>query len=154
MSEETRTIVTFKSTAFNMTEPRDYFINPCCYGDDVAKWLMIELRQRGIQTDEKPGQEDFGWYLNFHVPRTDYTLVIGHRPGDDHDEGTWIIWLERRRGLMGSLLGSRKRGIELSAVDAIHSILSGSLQIRDIRWHFQRDFEKEKDSGASTPSKA
>jgi hypothetical protein len=154
MSEEIRTIVTFKSTAFNMTEPRDYFINPCCYGDDVAKWLMIELRKRGIQSDEKPGQEDFGWYLNFHVPRTDYTLVIGHRAGEGHDEGTWIIWLERRRGLMRSLLGSRKRGIQLPAVDAIHSILSSSPQIRDIRWHFQRGFEKEKDGGASTPSEA
>ena len=39
-----RTLVTFRSSAFNTTQPKDYFINPGCFGDDVAKWLMGELR--------------------------------------------------------------------------------------------------------------
>ncbi len=154
MSAEIRTIVTFKSTAFNMTEPRDYFINPCCFGDDVAKWLIGELRNRGVQTDDNPGQEDFGWYLNFQVVGTSNTFVIGHRPGDEHDEGTWIGWPERSRGLIGSLLGARKRGIHSSAAETVHTILSSSPQIRDVRWHFQRDFDKGQESGASTPSTA
>jgi len=36
MRNEIRTIVSFNSAAFNMTEPKRYFINPCCFGDDVA----------------------------------------------------------------------------------------------------------------------
>jgi hypothetical protein len=64
MESEIRTVVTFESTAFNMTEPKDHFINPRCFVDDVAAWLIRELRKQGIGTDEKPGQEDFGWYLN------------------------------------------------------------------------------------------
>jgi len=32
--------VIFQSTAFNTSQPKDYFINDCCYGDDVARWLM------------------------------------------------------------------------------------------------------------------
>lgn len=43
-----RTLVTFKSTAFNTTEEKETFINPGCFGDDVGKWLIRELRSRGV----------------------------------------------------------------------------------------------------------
>lgn len=50
-----RTVVTFTSSYFNTTEPKDYFINPCCFGDDVAKWLIEQFKDRGVDTDENPG---------------------------------------------------------------------------------------------------
>jgi hypothetical protein len=153
MNSEIRTVVTFEGTAFNMTEPKDYFINPCCFGDDMAKWLIGELRKEGIETDEKPGQEDFGWYLNFEVAGIGHTFVIGHRPTGESEEGTWIGWLERSRGF-SSLLGGRKRGIQLSAVEIIHRVLSASPLIRDVRWHFQRDFDKgNEERGALSPQR-
>jgi hypothetical protein len=31
-------------------------------------------------TDEKPGQEDFGWYLNFEAAGIGHTFVIGTSP--------------------------------------------------------------------------
>jgi hypothetical protein len=117
MESEIRTIVTFESSAFNMTTPKDYFINPCCFGDDVAEWLIGELRKQGMGTDEKPGQEDFGWYLNFESAGIGHTFVIGHRPNGEMEEGTWIGWLERKRGLIGSILVGRKRGIQASAAE-------------------------------------
>jgi hypothetical protein len=139
MESEIRAVVTFESTAFNMTEPKDYFINPCCFGDDVAAWLIRELRKQGMWTDEKPGQEDFGWYLNFEVAGVGYTFVIGHRPNGETEAGTWIGWLER------------KRGIQASAAQAIHQILTGSPVIREVRWHFQRDFDGGVERGTSSP---
>jgi hypothetical protein len=152
MRPEVRTIVSFKSMAFNMTEPRTYFINPRCFGDDVAKWLILELRNRGVKADSEPGQEDFGWYFNFQVVGTPHAFVIGHRPGDERGEGTWIGWIERRRGFIASLLGARRRGIDPSALETLHSILSSSSQIRDIRWHRQHDFDKgHEDLGTSAP---
>ena len=72
--------MTFESTAFNMAEPKEYFINPCCFGDDLAKWLIDELRKKGSETDDEPGQEDFGWYLNFETAGIAHCFVIGHRP--------------------------------------------------------------------------
>ena len=143
MESEIRTVVTFESAAFNMAEPKDYFINSCCFGDDVANWLIAELRKKGVETDEKPGQEDFGWYLNFTVQGTQHTFVIGHRPNGESEAGTWIGWLERSRGFIGSILGRRKHGIHPSAVEAIHGTLSSSPLIRDVRWYSQRDFDKE-----------
>jgi hypothetical protein len=152
MDSEIRTVVTFESTAFNLAEPKDYFINPCCFGDDVAKWLIGELRKQGLETDEKPGQEDFGWYLYFKATGIDHTFVVGHRPSGETEAGTWIGWLERSRGLIGSLFGGRKRGIHISAAEAVHGILSSSPLIRDVRWHFQRDFDKGyQQGGTSSP---
>jgi hypothetical protein len=156
MESELKTVVTFESAAFNMAEPKDYFINPCCFGDDVAKWLIVELRKLGVEADEKPGREDFGWYLNFRLKGTEHTFIIGHRPTGDSEAGTWIGWLERSSGLIGSLLGGRKRGIQSAAVDIIDGILLSSPLIRDVRWHSQRDFDKGiEDRGApSTRSPA
>jgi hypothetical protein len=62
MDSKVRTVATFESTAFNMADPKDYFINPRCFGDDLAKWLIDELRKQGLETDDEPGQEDFGWF--------------------------------------------------------------------------------------------
>src|SRR5277367_3377963 len=113
MDSKTRTVVTFESTAFNMTEPKEYFINPCCFGDDVAEWLIGELRKQGLKTDEKPDQEDFGWYLDFEeVTGIGHTFLIGHRPTGETEAGTWIGWLERSRGFIGSILGGRNRRIQ------------------------------------------
>ncbi|HEX4542434.1 MAG TPA: hypothetical protein VH114_04635 [Candidatus Acidoferrum sp.] len=153
MDSELRTVVTFESSAFNMLEPKDYFINPCCFGGDVAKWLINELRKLGVETDEEPGQEDFGWYLDFEVTGTIHTFVIGHRPTGESEAGTWIGWIERSRGFIGSILGRRKRGIQRSATEAIHRILSSSPLIRDVRWHFQRNFDNapEEREASSTP---
>lgn len=151
MDSEIKTAVTFESTAFNMSEPKEYFINPCCFGDDVATWLIGELRKQGLNTDEKPGQEDFGWYLNFEVAGAGHTLVIGHRPTGETEAGTWIGWLECRRGFVGSLAGGRDRGIQPAAVEAIDRILSNSSLIRDVRWQFRHDLDKNQGNRSITP---
>lgn len=92
MKSEIRTVVTFESTAFNMTEPRNYFINPCCFGDDVAEWLIRELSKQGMGTDEKPGQEDFGWYLNFEAGG--YRPHVCDRTSAKWRNGSWHLdWM-------------------------------------------------------------
>ena len=90
MSATDKAMVTFKSSAFNMSEPRDYFINPGCFGDDVAIWLIKQLRTKGYQASEPPGQEDFGRYFTFRVSEIEHCFVIGHRPGDRKNEGERI----------------------------------------------------------------
>lgn len=139
MTAKIRTVVTFESTAFNTVEQKEYFINPGCFGDDVAKWVAEQLHDKGHKTADNTGQEDFGWYLNFTLSGIDYCFVIGYRPDDD-EAGTWIGWLERRRGLIASLFGGRKRDIEPAAPKAIDEILSSHPQIHGVRWHFDSDF--------------
>lgn len=82
--------------------------------------------------------------------------MIGHRPTGEAAAGTWIGWVERKRGLIGSLLGGRSRGIQASAAQAIHQLLTGSAVIRDVRWHFSRDFGSgaERERAALSPNTA
>lgn len=139
----------FQSTAFNTTEPKDYFINECCYGDDLARWLIERLRARGVHTEEEPGQEDFGWYLSFRIGEGKYDLVIGYRPGDEGESGDWIGTLERRAGLIGSVFGARKRGIQPDAPEALHAVLSTASEVSNLRWFTD---EENEDDSKTTPT--
>jgi hypothetical protein len=141
----------FQSAAFNTTESKDYFINECCFGDDLARWIIERLKARGIHSESEPGQEDFGWYMTFRIGETDYDLVIGYRPGDEGQLGDWMCTVERSAGLVGSLLGARKRGIQADALEALHSLLSTAPEISNLRWFTDDDYRSE-ENGQKTPA--
>jgi len=146
--------VIFQSTAFNTSEQKDYFINDCCFGDDLAHWLMERLRARGIHTDTEPGQEDFGWYFRFRAGKSGYCFIISYRPSEGPRPGDWMCTIERETGLLGWIFHwSRKRGIQPDAVEAIHAILSTSPQISGVRWFSDKDYETE-ENGQATPTAA
>lgn len=126
----TKTYVTFKSSAFNTTEVREYLINSCCFGDDLAKWLIQEMQRQGIEVDKEPGQEDFGWYISFRFEGEQYNFIVGY----GEDEGEWTGWLEQNVGLLPSLLGGRKKGVKPHAVEAINKLLASPI-ISDLQWH-------------------
>lgn len=135
-----RTVATFESDRFNTSESREYFINPGCYGDDTCRWLMERLRALGVSTDPEPGQEDFGWYFNFSVPEGEHCCVVGYRPEDSSYPGNWVVWVERRRGLLPSLFGGRRRGIAGSAISQLHRALS-AVEVSNLRWHERAQFD-------------
>src|SRR6185312_16833361 len=55
------------------------------------------------------------------------------------------------RGFVASMFGGRKRGIQPTAARGIHEILSNSPQIRDVRWHFRRDFDAGREKWGRLP---
>jgi hypothetical protein len=153
MMRPPRTVVTFKSRTFNTSEPKSYFINPDCYGDDLCRWLQQQLRGRGVATADEPGQEDFGWYVTFQSGSQQYCFVVGYRPTDNPGDGDWIGEIERQVGLLGSLLGGRKRGIQPEAVEAIHAVLATADLVEQVRWHFACDFSAgREDQGRDHPA--
>jgi hypothetical protein len=144
-----RTLATFKSQQFNTSQTRDYFINPQCFGDDLARWLIRRLAAGGIATDDAPGQEDFGWFFCFTVNGTAFRLVLGYRPSDGAGEGTWIAWIERKACLVQALLGAQDRCIDSSAVGSINDALSDRETIADLRWHDRREFDAGQENRGS-----
>jgi hypothetical protein len=151
MGTASRTVVTFTSSDFNTTEPRDYFINRCCYGDDLAKWLIEQFKNQGVETNEEPGQEDFGWYVIFSVHAMPHCFVFSFRPPDGAEDGRWIGWVERT-GALRTLLGRRTKDVDTSAVEALHRILMAAPVIHDVRWHSQPDFDRgNEDDGQLAP---
>jgi hypothetical protein len=141
MDSNLRTIVTFTSAVFNSTEQKPYFINPCCFGDDVARWLIEQFRERGIAADEEPGQEDFGWYVTLRTNDIAHWFLFSFRPSDGIDDGKWIGFVERC-GFIRGLLGRGATTVDRSAVDTIHRILTTSSNIENVRWHLRRDFDR------------
>jgi hypothetical protein len=123
----------FKSTAFNCTEPRDNLVNPGSFGDDVALWLIGEREARGVETLGDPGQEDYGWYVRFNIAGAEHCVIVGFQPNDPSTGDQWLLFIERQAGFLGSLFGSRKRGISAEAVSIIQDILATSPKIRDLR---------------------
>ncbi|MBI2688844.1 MAG: hypothetical protein HYX27_21280 [Acidobacteria bacterium] len=104
----------FRSDSFNTTVEKDYVINPCCYGDDAARWLIAELRTKGYASGAEPGQEDFGWYFGFEAGGVRHDVVIGFRPDGDDGQGEWLCWMERHAVLIelhtGTAEGCQARG--------------------------------------------
>ena len=144
---EVRTLVTFRSSRFNTTETKPHYINPCCFGDDVAEWVVTQLKERAVSVDESIGQEDFGWYLGFQGGLHKYQFVLGYNP-----DGYWMGWLERQRGFIGSLVGARNKGIEPEAATVLQEILNSSVDISEVHWHFRKDFDAlREDLGTTTP---
>jgi hypothetical protein len=152
MASAIRTFVTFESDKFNSSEAKDYFINPCCYGDDVCKWLIGELKAASVECDVEPGQEDFGWYFNFAVGEAKYCFVCGFRPAEGEDPAVWVAWVERSVGFFASIFGARDKNVGADGPRAIHQALASCPDITNIRWHFKKDFDSGKEEvGAEAP---
>jgi hypothetical protein len=146
MTPTPRTVATFKSDTFNKSEEKDYFINPSCFGDDAARWLIGRLREAGLKTDDEPGQEDFGWYFDFELPEGRHCCVLGYRPGDiDDANGDWIVWLERSRGLIGSTgLHARQRRPR-GRFHGSGRPGAGRPEVGSLRWHLRQDFDANRE---------
>jgi hypothetical protein len=55
----TRCDILFETAQFNVSEVKEHFINPCCFGEDLAEWLRRQLTANGI-TAGPAYQEDLG----------------------------------------------------------------------------------------------
>ena|SRR5437899_1015292 len=147
-----RTVATFESSAFNATERRDYFMHEGAYGDDIADWLMDELRARDVQTDDEARQDEAGWHFGIRRGEIDYKVRVSRRPGSASRPPVWIGRVERKTGRLGTLLHAPARAIEPDVVFSIHAVLNSSLLIRNLRWHYQRDFDAGREQfGESEP---
>jgi len=134
-----RSVVTIKSGSFNLTESKPYFINEACFGDDLARWLIGRFRERGVETDQEPGQEDFGWYFGFRLGEESYRAVIGNVAQE-----RWFIVVERACGLLAAILGQQHRKISLESVLLVHEILGNApaIDISEVAWFDWTEFRK------------
>src|SRR5580704_19596465 len=109
--------VVFKSSRFNLSKVGERFINPCCYGEDLAAWLNIRLAAKNCEA-AAPYQEDWGWELPVKHGADFYYLCMSGNRGDsdaDKDEGEWRIIVEKRRSIWQRLTGRGK----IAANDAL-----------------------------------
>jgi len=111
--------ILFRTSRFNLSKVGEHFVNPCCFGEDLAAWLRPKLTEKDIET-AAPYQEDWGWELPARCGCDSYYLCMsGNADNPGNDEGEWGIIVEKRRSIWERLT---RRG-KISADDALAKII-------------------------------
>lgn len=117
--------ILFETNRFNVSVVKEHFINPCCFGEDLAEWLRQELIKKGM-TAGAPGQEDWGWYLFLEQGSARYFVgLTGYQKEGamDANDGEWRIMVERRRTVWEWLRGRNR----IAPTDPIFKLIEGLL---------------------------
>jgi len=133
--------ILFSTDRFNLSEVGAHFINPCCFGEDLAAWLRNKLIERRVETRE-PYQEDWGWELPVKDGDQSYYLCMsGNADGSaaNLNNGEWGIIVEKKRSISQRITGGGKIAKDDRMVCLLNEILTGEATFRDV--HFE-------DSGA------
>ncbi len=122
----TRKDVLFRTSRFNASKVGDHFINPCCFGEDLAAWLQAKLNANGASASS-PGQEDWGWYVFAEYESASYFLGMNVNQEDDprnEDDGEWRIMIEKKRSIWQRIT---KEGL-ITDADGLLALVQGVLR--------------------------
>ena len=129
----------FETNRFNLSEVKANFINPCCFGEDLATWLRSKLLEKGVEVTE-PDQEDWGWYIEANYRGSWYFLGVGGNSGEagaNKNQGEWRVMVEKRRSLREQLAGKDGMSKADEMMLAIREILTAEPDFKNVR-HEQR----------------
>lgn len=125
--------VTFLSDAFNLTEVRENFINPCCFGEDVAVWMIERLRAHpDLEVTPEPCQEDWGWEVFLSCRGRRFFIGIGQYEMDDGLG--WLCFVESRLPFYMRWFGLMDDAEKQVVCDALGVALEGHGGITAIHW--------------------
>jgi hypothetical protein len=86
--------ITVETDLFEHREVKPHFINPCCFGEDFAKWLrreLADLASAGFELSE-PIQEDYGWgFWVSHGPDPFWIALSFCGEGPTEEPGEWVV---------------------------------------------------------------
>lgn len=137
-----KTHVTFATDVFEQKTPQAHFINPCCFGEDCARWLADCLKEKGFVA-EAVFQEDWGWC--FYVGK----VWVG--VGLVEEENCWLVFCELNSGFFKKLFGYAEEDAQLQLCYAIDEVLKTAVHVRDIKWYSQENYLRGKDEWTSSP---
>jgi hypothetical protein len=127
--------ILFRTNRFNLSKVGAHFINPCCFGEDLAAWLQGKLRELEIEI-RPPYQEDWGWELPAKLPSGSYYLCMSGNAEEssaDKDDGEWGIMVEKKRSVGQLLTGKGKIRSDDEMMRTVEEILTKEPAIREVR---------------------
>lgn len=127
--------ILFNTNRFNLSKVGEHFINPCCFGEDLASWLRQKLASESVESSQ-PYQEDWGWELPVRHGHGAYYLCMSgnaHESKANKDDGEWRIIIVKRRSIWQRLRGSGEIATDDALVRMVERILSNEPTIRDVR---------------------
>jgi len=126
----------FETNRFNLSEAQEHFINPCCFGEDVAAWLRGKLIEKGLKVIE-PNQEDWGWYIEASYQGRWYFVGIGgnaDESGADRNQGEWRVMTEKCRSVWEKLTGKNRMSEADEMLALIQEILEAQPDFQNVRY--------------------
>lgn len=127
--------ILFDTNRFNLSEVKEHFINPGCFGEDLAAWLRAKLIERGVPTIE-PGQEDWGWYIESQVRGSSYFIGIGgdaEETPNETNQGEWRIMIQKHRTMWEKITGRNQTSPDDSIFGVIEEILRREPDFTNLR---------------------
>jgi hypothetical protein len=128
----------FETNRFNLSEVKDHFINPCCFGEDLAAWLRGKLLEKGLEVTA-PDQEDWGWYIEADYEGCRYFIGVGGNADEaegNKDQGEWRIMMETHRPVWKKLFGKDEVSEPDKFVNVIRGILDSEPDFKNV--HFEQ----------------
>jgi len=136
----TRFDILFETDRFNVSEVERHFINPCCFGEDLAEWLQQQLTKTGISAGD-PYQEDWGWEMPARQGSQHYFVGVGgylREGGASKNDGEWRIMVEKKRSMWDKLRGRNAITDAEPILSIVEGILREQADVRKIRREFMR----------------
>ena len=125
----------FETSKFNLSEQQEHFINPCCFGEDLAEWLCEQLKQKGLQPNS-PAQEDWGWYTEVVSANATYSINISGNAENENvpsNLGEWRLSVEKHRTFLEKLRGKQEIERDAPLIRMLIEILEGEQEFSKVR---------------------
>jgi hypothetical protein len=129
--------ITVETDLFEHREVKPHFINPCCFGEDFAAWLKVELSELadvGFEFSE-PIQEDYGWGFWASRGRDRFWVALSYAgDGPQEPPAQWLISVTDDPGLnLAKRLFQKPDRQALEQLrDRVRSVLASNRAIRMI----------------------
>jgi hypothetical protein len=86
--------IIIETDLFEHREVKPHFINPCCFGEDFATWLKLELSrfpELGVELSD-PMQEDYGWGLRASRGKDRFWIALSYvGDGPQETPAQWVV---------------------------------------------------------------
>jgi hypothetical protein len=94
--------ITVETDLFEHREVKEHFINPCCFGEDFARWLkgqLADLVPAGFELSESI-QEDYGWGFWATHGKDPLWIALSYcGEGPTEEPAQWVVSVSYDPGL-------------------------------------------------------
>ena len=94
-------LLTVETDLFEHRQLKPHFINPCCFGEDFAGWLIREISPITPEFKlSEPIQEDYGWGFWARRGKDSFWVAISYvGSGPQEPPAQWVISVNPDYGL-------------------------------------------------------